>query len=252
MIHMSRLAGKRILVTGGASGIGLATVRRYLDAGARVVMADLIEPRAESFGGEDAGTLQFIRFDAAREDTIVSLIDQSVEFLGGLEVLAQIAGIQVSGRIYSFDLDQFNRMVAVNVAAYFLGIKHALPHLVNAGGGSVINMASVAGKRGGAGMSVYSATKGAVIAMTASLARELAPRRIRVNAVCPGWVDTSFNGPAIANLGGPNAQLQAIRYSVPMQRQASPDEIAGMFEYLASDDSSFVTAQAFSIDGGVT
>lgn len=249
---MLRLDGKRILVTGGASGIGFSTVQQYLKAGARVVIGDLVEPPENILNNYEKTQIKYIKFDALNDKSIINLISESIEFLGGLDVLAQIAGIQVSGKIEKFELEQFNRMMSINVAAYFLGIKYSLPYLLQNKKGSIINMASIAGKRGGPGMSVYSATKGAVIAMSGSLARELAPKNIRVNAVCPGWVDTQFNGPAIDNVGGHEAHKALIRNSVPMQRQASPDEIAGLFLYLASDASSFVTAQAFSIDGGVT
>jgi NAD(P)-dependent dehydrogenase (short-subunit alcohol dehydrogenase family) len=112
-------------------------------------------------------------------------------------------------------------------------------------------MSSLAGKRGGPGLVAYSASKGAVIAFTTALALELAPDNIRVNAICPGWVDTAFNQPAIDFMGGANAQQQKIASLVPLGRQASPQEIAPLFVYLASDESAYVTAQSFGIDGGV-
>jgi dihydroanticapsin dehydrogenase len=126
-----------------------------------------------------------------------------------------------------------------------------VPHIRQAGKGSIINTSSLAGQRGGPGLTAYSASKGAVIAFSTALAMELAPDNIRVNAICPGWVDTAFNQPAIDFMGGRATQEEVVRRIVPLRRQAQPHEIAPLFVYLASDESSYVTAQAITIDGGV-
>jgi dihydroanticapsin dehydrogenase len=186
-----------------------------------------------------------------REESVANLIARGAEWLGGLDALAQNAGLQRSGAIAEFGQADWDTLFAVNARAHFFGAKYAIPHLKQSGKGSIINMSSLAGKRGGPGLAAYSASKGAVIAFTTALALELAPDNIRVNAICPGWVDTAFNQPAIDFMGGANAQQQKIASLVPLGRQASAEEIAPLFVYLASDESAYVTAQSFGIDGGV-
>jgi len=165
-------------------------------------------------------------------------------------VLCQNAGLQDAGAITEFGVDQWDRLFTANVRAQFLGAKYAVPHLRRARGGAIVNMASVAGKRGGAGLTGCCASKGASVLFANALAKELAKENIRVNAICAGWVDTPFNDPAIGFLGGKEAQARVIKASVPMCRQAIPAEIAPLYVYLASDESSFMTGQAILIDGG--
>jgi len=192
-----------------------------------------------------------VQVDVSREESVANLIARGAEWLGGLDAIAQNAGLQRSGAIAEFGQADWDALFAVNARAHFFGAKYAIPHLKQSGKGSIINMSSLAGKRGGPGLVAYSASKGAVIAFTTALALELAPDNIRVNAICPGWVDTAFNQPAIDFMGGANAQQQKIASLVPLGRQASAQEIAPLFVYLASDESAYVTAQSFGIDGGV-
>ncbi|HZY56846.1 MAG TPA: SDR family oxidoreductase, partial [Rubrobacteraceae bacterium] len=133
----------------------------------------------------------------------------------------------------------------------FLGAKYGVPYLRERGSGSIVNIASLAGLKGGPGMSAYSASKGAIIAFTRALAMELAPDNIRVNCVCPGWIDTPFNQPAIEFMGGREEQEKMVQQMVPLQRQGIPEEIAPGILYLASDASSYMTGQARVIAGGV-
>jgi NAD(P)-dependent dehydrogenase (short-subunit alcohol dehydrogenase family) len=142
-------------------------------------------------------------------------------------------------------------LMAVNPRSCFLAIKHAVPILRDGGGGSIINMASLAGVKGGPGLTAYSASKGAIVGFTKALSAELAPSKIRVNCVCPGWIDTPFNQPAINFMGGREDQDRVVKQIVPMGRQGTPDEIAPMVVYLASDGSTYMTGQALIIDGGV-
>lgn len=245
-----RLKGKRIIITGAVSNIGKEAVRAFVAEGARVVIGDRDgagAKTAEEFG--DAVT--FIQVDVSSEDSVRNLIEKGAEWLGGLDVLAQNAGMQHSGAVTEFDAEKWDALFAVNSRAHFFGAKYAIPFLRENGGGSIINTSSLAGKRGGPGMTGYSASKGAVIAFTTALAMELAGDNIRVNAICPGWVDTAFNTPAINFMGGTRAQSVAVESVVPMKRQAQSSEIAPMFVYLASDESSYMTAQAITIDGGV-
>ncbi|MDQ7981075.1 SDR family NAD(P)-dependent oxidoreductase [Paraburkholderia sp. SARCC-3016] len=246
-----RLSGKRIVITGAIGNIGKEAVRSFVAEGARVVIGDIDENAGRAVVAELGGATHFVKVDVSSEASVANLLAQGVEWLGGLDVLAQNAGLQRSGPIAEFSQTDWDALFAVNARAHFFGAKHAVAHLKRSGKGSIINMSSLAGKRGGPGLVAYSASKGAVIAFTTALAMELAPDAIRVNAICPGWVDTAFNQPAIDFMGGESAQQQKIAALVPLGRQARADEIAPLFVYLASDESAYVTAQSFGIDGGV-
>jgi NAD(P)-dependent dehydrogenase (short-subunit alcohol dehydrogenase family) len=250
-LRPGRLEGKRIIITGAVDNIGKGAVRLFLDEGARVVIGDIDELRGRAVAAEFGADTHFLRVDLASEDEIRSFIEAGVAWLGGLDVLCQNAGIQAAGKVTEFSTEQWDRIFAINVRAQFLGAKYAVPHLRRSGKGSIVNMASIAGLKGGAGLSAYSASKGACVMLTNSLARELGRDNIRVNAICPGWVDTPFNSPAIANMGGRDVQEAAIKAGVPLGRQSTPAEIAPLYVYLASDESSFMTGQALLIDGGV-
>ena len=245
-----RLTGKRIIITGAVNNIGKEAVRCFVAEGARVVIGDRDDAgaaTASSFGE----AVKFIKVDVTSEDSVRRLIDDGAAWLGGLDVLCQNAGLQHSGAVTEFDAAKWDALFSVNARAHFFGAKYAIPHLRKNKTGSIINTSSLAGKRGGPGMTAYSASKGAVIAFTTALAMELAPDNIRVNAICPGWVDTAFNQPAINFMGGADQQKKAVSAVVPLGRQAISSEIAPLFVYLASDESTYMTAQAITIDGGV-
>jgi dihydroanticapsin dehydrogenase len=245
-----RLSGKRIIITGAVGNIGKEAVRSFVAEGARVVVGDRDAAQGAALVQEFGEAVRFVAVDVADEAAVRALITDGSAWLGGLDVLVQNAGVQYSGQIVEFDAERWDRLFAVNVRAQFFGAKHAIPLLRASGKGSIINTSSLAGKRGGPGLAAYSASKGAVIAFTTALALELAPDNIRVNAICPGWVDTAFNKPAIDFMGGEAAQQAKIASFVPLGRQASSQEIAPLFVYLASDESSYVTAQAIGVDGG--
>src|SRR6185312_4323352 len=245
----NRLEGKRIIITGAVNNIGKEAAALFVEEGARVCIGDIDEKAGPSTAKELGAT--FIKVDVRQEDGVKSFIEQAVASLGGLDVLVQNAGLQRSGQVTGFQASDWDALFAVNSRAHFFGAKYAVPHIRRAGKGSIINTSSLAGKRGGAGMTAYSASKGAVIAFSTALAMELAPDNIRVNAICPGWVDTPFNQPAIDLMGGRASQEAAVKSIVPLGRQAVPSEIAPLFVYLASDESSYMTAQAITVDGGV-
>ena len=245
----NRLQGKRIIITGAANNIGKEAARGFVAEGARVVIGD-IDAEVGQATATELGT-EFVRVDVTQEDSVRAFIELSVQKLGGLDVLVQNAGLQRSGKVTDFSASDWDALFAVNTRAHFFGAKHAVPHLRRAGKGSIINTSSLAGKRGGPGLTAYSSSKGAVIAFGTALAVELAPDNIRVNTICPGWVDTAFNQPAIDFMGGRSAQQDVVRRIVPLGRQGESSEIAPLFVYLASDESSYMTAQAITIDGGV-
>lgn len=246
-----RVEGKRIIVTGAATGIGRAVAAALVAEGARVVIADLAEEAGRAAADALGVPARFIRCDVADEHSVRNLIETGVAWLGGLDGLVNNAGLQFAGPIESFDPRGFDALMAVNVRGVFLVTQAALPHLRMAGRGSIVNTASLAAKRGGPGIAAYAASKGAVMAFTTATALELAPHNIRANSVCPGFVDTPFNQPAIDFMGGLAAQAALVKAMVPLGRQASPEEMAPLYVYLLSDESGYVTAQALSIDGGV-
>ena len=248
---VGRLDRKRIIITGGVNNIGKEAARQFVAEGAKVVIGDINETAGRVAVAELGPSAHFVKVDVTDEPSVQHFIESGVHWLGGLDVLCQNAGLQHSGAVTEFDGKRWDALFAVNSRAHFFGAKHAIPHLRKSGKGSIINTASLAGKRGGPGMTAYSASKGAVIAFGTALALELAKDNIRVNTICPGWVDTAFNQPAIDFMGGRAQQEKVVQQIVPFGRQAVPSEIAPLFVYLASDESSYMTAQALTIDGGV-
>lgn len=246
---MARLDSKRIIVTGAASGIGKAVAQACVAEGAQVVIADfnaaLGQQTATAIG---AG---FIACDVSDEQSVVAMVGEAVAKMGGLDGLVNNAGLQKAGPIAQTTVADWDDLMGVNVRGVFLATREAIPHLKAAGGGSIVNTASLAAKRGGPGIGAYAASKGAVMAFTTATALELAKDGIRANSICPGFIDTPFNNPAIGFMGGREAQAELVKTMVPLGRQATPEEVAPMYVYLLSDESRYVTAQALSIDGGV-
>jgi NAD(P)-dependent dehydrogenase (short-subunit alcohol dehydrogenase family) len=243
------LDGKRVVITGAASGIGRDTARLFAQEGARLAIGDLNEEGGRAVAEEVGGT--FVRTDVSRAADMEGLTSRAAEALGGIDVLVNNAGLQHSGAVTEFPEEKWDALFAVNAKSCFLGARYGVPHLRRAGGGVIVNTASLAGLKGGPGMTAYSASKGAVIAFTKALAAEVAPDGIRANAICPGWVDTPFNQPAIDFMGGTGEQDRVIKTIVPLQRQGQTDEIARAMLFLASDLSSYMTGQALVVDGGV-
>jgi NAD(P)-dependent dehydrogenase (short-subunit alcohol dehydrogenase family) len=249
-----RLAGRRVLVIGGASGIGRAIVLRAVREGATVAVADVDSDAAEATASQardEGGKAASIAMDVADEASVKEGIDAAVRELGGLDVLINTAGVLSMGLVEEFPAGDWDRVLAVNARGQFLAVKHAVPALKESDAASIITLGSAAGIKGGPGATAYSASKGAVIAFSRALAVELSPQGIRVNALCPGWVDTAFNQPAYDMMGGDSKVTEFVEGSVPLKRMATPDEIAAYAVFLASDDSSYVTAQAVVADGGM-
>lgn len=246
-----RLKDKRILVIGAATGIGRSVAQAALAEGARVVIADLAEAAGAAAVRELGPDCAFERCDVSNEASVQALMDAAVAHLGGLDGLVSNAGLQKAGPIETISVSDWDSLMAVNARGVFLATRFAIPHLKAAGSGSIVNTASLAAKRGGPGIAAYAASKGAVMAFTTAAALELAAHNIRVNSVCPGFIDTPFNNPAIDFMGGREAQARLVKAMVPLGRQSTPDEIAPLYTFLLSDESAYVTAQAYSIDGGV-
>ncbi|MFM2279717.1 MAG: hypothetical protein RLZZ444_1948 [Pseudomonadota bacterium] len=246
-----RLKDKRIIVIGAATGIGKAVAAAAVAEGARVIIADRAEAQGRATALEIGPCCGFIACDVSDEASVSALFAQAQAELGGLDGLVNNAGLQKAGPMVSMSVSDWDSLMAVNARGVFLATRAAVPLLKAAGGGSIVNTASLAAKRGGPGVSAYAASKGAVMAFTTACALELASDNIRVNSICPGFIDTPFNNPAIEFLGGREAQAALVKAWVPLGRQATPEEIAPLYTFLLSDESSYVTAQAYSVDGGV-
>ncbi len=248
-----RLDGKVAVITGGASGMGLATARRFLKEGARVVIADLNSETGEAAldglkrDGHGAGA-RFIRVDVAAEDDIAAMVALATRDFGRLDILFNNAGVGGAfGALTDIHVDDWDYTFAVLVRGVFLGLKHGARQMLAQGeGGSIINTASIAGLSGGAGPLAYSAAKAAVVNLTKAAAIELAPQRIRVNAICPGPILTP-----LMHGGRPERVTEQMSSHIPWPEIGQPDDIAGAALFFASDDANFVTGDAMVVDGGV-
>lgn len=256
---MGRLDGKVAIVTGGASGMGAATVRRFVEEGARVVVADLQVEKGEALAAECGGEAAFIATDVGVEADVQAMVALAVDRFGRLDCLFNNAGFGgVAGAIDETDMgDAYARTVAGLLTGPVLGMKHATPVMKAQGAGSIVSTASVAGLRGGMGPHVYSALKAAVIGLTRSVAVELAAFHVRVNAICPGGIMTPIFLAGRQLKAGVNVSLEevlepAFSQIQPIPRAGVGRDIANMALFLASDDSTFVTGQALVVDGGLT
>jgi NAD(P)-dependent dehydrogenase (short-subunit alcohol dehydrogenase family) len=242
------------LVIGADSGIGLACARALAIAGADVVLGGLDAVRGEGLAGEIAaasGTrVSYVAVDVTAEEQVAAAVAQAADQLGGLDIAMNNAGIPgPAGPLQDLDADDVDRLFAVNVRGTWLGMKYQVPHLLRAGRGSIINLASTAALTGLPFVAPYAATKHAVVGLTKSAALELAAQGVRVNAIAPGPVDTGLLHTMRA--GRTQVAPATPPLKVPMDRVARPDELGGAVVWLASDASSFVTGSVISIDGGV-
>jgi len=248
------LEGRVAVITGGASGMGRATALRFLDEGARVVVADLNEGTGketlELAAGRGAGErIRFVRTDVSREADVEAMIRCAREHFGGVDIVFNNAGIGGAlGSILETEVEDWDFTFGVLVRSVFLGIKHGGRAMREQGrGGSIINTASVAGLSGGAGPIAYSASKAAVINLTRAAALELAEHRIRVNAICPGGISTP-----LIHRGNESQAIERLRDLQPWPEHGQGAHIAGAALFLAGADSEFVTGEALVVDGGLT
>jgi NAD(P)-dependent dehydrogenase (short-subunit alcohol dehydrogenase family) len=255
---MRRLEGKVAVITGGASGIGEGTVRLFAEEGARVVIADVQDARAEKLAEELGPATSYYHTDVAQEEEVRAAVAHAVNKWGRLDVMFNNAGFGgVAGPIESTDMAEYDRTVGVLLRGVVLGMKHAAPIMKAQGSGCIISTASVAGVGIGFGPHVYSAAKAAVIHLTKSVANELGESGVRVNAICPGGIATPIFGkgmglePEQADL---TVDLMKVRLAQgqPIKRAGLPRDIAEAAAWLASDAASFVTGHALVVDGGIT
>jgi NAD(P)-dependent dehydrogenase (short-subunit alcohol dehydrogenase family) len=255
---MGRLDGKVAIITGGASGIGEASARLFVEEGASVLIADVQDDKGWKLAEELGTRAEYLHADVSRESDVEALVSRAVEAYGRLDCMFNNAGIAgPTGPIESVTVEGFNEAIGVLLRGVFLGIKHAARVMKRQGSGSIVNTASVAGLRTGYGNHIYSAAKAGVIQLTRSVAMELGESGVRVNCICPGFIPTPMIGRARGlSIGEADRKLDTIRKSFtmaqPLRRPGDPTDIAEAALWLASDDSSFVNGHALVVDGGVT
>lgn len=250
-----RLAGQRAIVTGGASGIGAAITRAFAREGARVVAVDMNEAPGQALVADirrEGGQAQFLPGDVSDPTSVSAFVEEAVGWLGGLSTVVNNAGVGTPGKVLETREADWARMLAVNLTGVFLVCKATLPHLLDRGGGCIINMASVAGLVGIRERAGYCASKGGVIALTRAIAVDYVAQGVRCNAICPGTVDTPWVERMVSNYPDPAATRAAMVARQPMGRLGKPEEIAQAAVYLASEDAAFITGTCFVIDGGLT
>jgi dihydroanticapsin dehydrogenase len=252
---MNRIEGKACLVTGAASGIGLATARRLASEGGRVLCVDIDSAGAErcatairEVGGEAAAWTA----DVAERQAVSAAVARCVELHGAIDVLVNNAGVNLPGVFHEADDSVIDRTLAVNLKGQIYSCQAAIPHMLEAGSGSIINVSSVNGVVAEPYLSVYAASKGGVVMLSRGIALDYAKAGIRCNVICPGWVDTPINHAHAALLGGLEQVYATIDSFQPIGRPGTPEEIANLVLFLASDEASFMTGSVLLIDGGMT
>ena len=250
-----RLAGKRALVTGAASGIGAATAERFAAEGAAVAIADLdgtgADERAAAIRAQ-GGTAVGLAADVGDEASVAAMTERAWEALDGLDILVNNAAIPMIGTIETVAADDWNRVIDIDLSSIYRTSRAAWPRFVAAGGGTILNTASVAGVIGMAGQHGYSAAKAGVVMLTRCMALDGAAHGIRANCVCPGFVETPMAMTYFEAQDDPAASIAAVNAAHPLGRMGQPAEIAAAFLYLASDEARWVTGTALVIDGGLT
>ena len=253
---MTRLSGKRALITGAARGIGLAFAQRYAREGAHVVLADIDISRAQAAAKQIGSAATAVEMNVSEQASIEAGIAQAADVLGGLDILINNAAVFTADPIVDITRDEYMRAFSINVAGTLFTMQAAARLMISQGqGGKIINMASQAGRRGEPLVGVYCATKAAVISLTQSAGLNLIEHGINVNAIAPGVVDGEhWEGvdAQFARLEGKalGEKKREVDQGVPFGRMAQPEDLTGMAVFLASDDSDYVVAQCYNVDGG--
>jgi len=246
-----RFDGKVVVITGAASGIGAATARRFAIEGATLVLSDVNADAGSGLAEELAksgASTHFVRTDVSDPAQVDALMQAALDRFGALHIVFNNAGIGAFGKAPDLDLDSWQQVIAVDLSAVFYGCRSAIPRLRAAGGGVIINTASISGLFGDYGLLAYNAAKGGVVNLTRTVAIDHAREGIRVNAVCPGPIETPLLSPLLELPAARDQYAQLI----PMGRVGRPEEIAAVVAFLASEDASYITGATVVIDGGLT
>jgi len=253
---MSRFTGKAVVVTGGGHGIGRASALRFASEGARVAVVDLRGDHAEEVAKQcqaTGGDGRSYPADVTDPDRVAAVVEQIVGDLGGIDIVHLNAGRLSAGSVLEVSLAEWHAIFAVNVTGMFLVARAVIPVMrASTGSGAIVTTGSISGMFGEPALAAYTASKAAVVNLTRQMAIDFARDGIRVNCVCPGWVDTGFNDPQFEHDGLSEQDIaELIDRTVPMGRQGLPEEMAAAVAFLASADASYITGQTLLVDGGL-
>jgi len=247
---MRRLENKACIVTGGANGIGLSIVERFLSEGARVLIADLDATQAKAEADRLGEGVFAIGVDVTKAASVEAMVQQAISLFGCLDVLVNNAGLGVAANVVDTSEEDFDRVMAVNLKGVFLGMKYAIPVMRAQGSGSIINMSSIGGLAGLYDRAAYCAAKGGVATLTKAAAIDHAMEGIRINAIAPGTVNTPWVQRITSTMGDPEAARQKMRDRQAHGRLVEPSEVAAMAAYLAADESASTVGAIMLVDGG--
>lgn len=252
---MRGLKSRVALVTGAAGGIGRAICRRFLDEGGSIIAFDIdaggLKALARDMGADDSRLLG-LAVDIADYGQVQDAVQCGVGTFGKLDILVNNAGWDIAKPFLETEPDLWDKIIAINLRGPLNLHKAALPHLIAAGGGKIVNVASDAGRVGSSGEAVYAACKGGLIAFSKTIARECARDNVRVNVVCPGPTDTALLRSFVGDGEYGQKIYDGLKRAIPLKRLGQPDDIPGLIAFLASDDANFITGQVVSVSGGLT